>query len=364
MKIVIVAPEAIPVPPILGGSVEITVLAIAKKMAKRHSVSIISRAHRKYPSHSVIGGVHIYRVATGSPLQYLGNVKKFLKGRSFDLIQVDNRPKFIAPLKAAFPRAKVSLFLHSLTFVSSPYASKETVRKGFAKADVIIANSTSLKNRLISRVPSSKSKIRKVWLGVDTSRFTSASQVKTSGSFNLLFAGRLIPRKGVPVILKAAKIVQRKSVRPVKIIIAGGSTNTGYSKKMRTLARQLGVKAEFLGTVPHRRMHQVYRRAHVFLCPSQKHEAFGLVNVEAMASGVPVIASDNGGIKEIVQHNRTGILIKNYSRPQAFADAITRLMSNKPLLQSMKKNARRVALQRFSWSATAKKLSSIYSSKV
>ncbi|WP_236841207.1 hypothetical protein [Brevibacillus formosus] len=79
MKIVIIAPEQIPVPPILGGSVEITILAIAKELSKWHSVSIISRAHPRYPKYSVIDGVHIYRVSTGSPTKYLTHVKKILK---------------------------------------------------------------------------------------------------------------------------------------------------------------------------------------------------------------------------------------------------------------------------------------------
>lgn len=360
MNIVIVAPDQIPVPPIRGGSVEITILAIAKQLVKQHSVTIVSRAHRRYPPHSVHNGIQIYRVPSGNSSNYLSHVKRFLKGRKFDILQVDNRPKFVGPLRAMFPNANISLFLHSLTFVSPPYSSKTQAREGLNKASVILVNSTSLQNRIIQRFPNVKEKMRMTWLGVDTSRFKPAS--KQMKDVTLLFAGRLIPRKGVPILLKAANLVQQKSPRPVKVIIAGGSTKPEYVKRLKSLARGLHVRARFLGTVPHYRIHHVYQDADVFVCPSQKHEAFGLVNVEAMASGLPVIASDNGGIKEVVDDGQTGFLVKDYHRPEAFAGAIVRLLADPVLFEKMKKNTRSVAVKKFSWSATAERLNKIYAS--
>jgi len=363
MKIAIIAPEQIPVPPILGGSVEITILAIAKELSKRHSVTIISRAHGRYPRHSVMNGVHIYRVPTGSPNKYLQNVKKFLRGRRFDIVQIDNRPKFVQQIKAMFPNSIVSLYLHSLTFVGTPRTIKARTLSGLRKADLIITNSSSLKSRLASRFPKVSSKIRVAWLGVDTSRFSPMPKTGSSRPFTLLYAGRLIPRKGVPVLLKAAKLVRRLVPEPLKVVIVGGSPKRKYTKKMQSLSRKLGVRAKFLGTIPHRRIHHIFRKADLFICPSQRHESFGLVNVEAMSSGLPVVASRNGGIKEIVEHGRSGFLINEYRYPQAFAHAIATLIVNKPLYRNMRLHARRVALEKFGWSATAAKLGEIYESE-
>jgi spore coat protein SA len=363
IRILIVAPEQIPVPPILGGSVEITVLAVAKKLAGQHSVTVVSRSHSRYPRQSFISGVKINRVPAGSPMKYLENVERFLAGKHYDVIQVDNRPRFVAPLKKMFPDTLVTLFLHSLTFVSRPYAGPPIARQGLAAADLILANSTSLKKQLSLRFPDTADKIRKVWLGVDTARFSPAGREKSRRSFTLLFAGRLIPRKGVPVLLKAARLVRSRSHRPVKVIIAGGAQKSGYGTRMRSMARKMGVHARFLGTVPHSRIHRIYRQADVFVCPSQKHEAFGLVNVEAMSSGLPVVASAIGGITEVVKDNCNGYLIRRYRRPQAFADAITRLVHNPALLRTMKRQAREDCLERFSWTATARRLSELYSSK-
>jgi len=363
MRILIVAPEQIPVPPPLGGSVEITILALAKQLARKHSVTIVSRANSRYPRHSVIDRVHIYRVPSGSPLKYLSNVRKFARRKKFDLVQIDNRPRFVEPLKRAFRGTPVSLFLHSLTFVSPPYATRSSAGNGLARADVVIANSSSLKRQLISRFPKASGKIRKVWLGVDTGRFKPSRKSFKRGAFTVLFAGRLIPRKGVPVLLKAVKLARKSVSRPIRAVIAGGSLRRGYMAKMRSLAKKLGVNARFLGTVPHRRIHRVFRQADVFVCPSQKHEAFGLVNVEAMASGVPVIASNNGGIKEIVRHNRNGILVRPYRRPQAFASAIARLANDSAARRRMSRAARANSVNRFSWKATANRLSRIYAGR-
>lgn len=363
MKIVIIAPEQIPVPPILGGSVEITILAIAKELSKWHSVSIISRAHPRYPKYSVIDGVHIYRVPTGSPAKYLTHVKKILKKRRFDVLQIDNRPEFVRPIKSMFPKATVSLYLHSLTFIKIPQTSRAETLAGLRKADLIITNSSSLESRLFARFPSMSRKLRVAWLGVDTSRFSPIPKTSHPRAFTLLFAGRLIPRKGVPVLLQAVKLVKKQVAQPVKVMIAGGSRTSKYARQLQALSRKFGVHAEFLGTVPHRSIHRVFRKADLFICPSQKHESFGLVNVEAMSSGLPVVASKNGGIKEIIEHGRSGLLIKQYRSPQAFAEAICSLIMNKPLYLKMKQEARQIALEKFSWCATAARLNQIYESE-
>ncbi|OXM85470.1 glycosyltransferase family 4 protein [Paenibacillus rigui] len=360
MRILIIAPEQIPVPPVMGGSVEICIFAIAKKLARQHEVTVISRKHGSYPKRSVIGGVNIVRVPTGSPKTYLSHVKSYLSGKSYDWIQIDNRPRFLHAIKQMFPHTPVSLFLHSLTFVSSPRLSRKEGAVYLRKADLIIANSASLKRELSRRFPGAAGRIRKVWLGVDVERFRPAKR-KQAGSYTLLFAGRIIPRKGIPVLLKAVHLAKKRSSR-LKLLIAGGSNNKGYGRQMRSLSKRLGVSATFLGTIPHRRMHKIYARADCFVCPSQGHEAFGLVNVEAMASGLPVIASDNGGIKEIVKHQRNGLLVRNYKHAGAFAEAIVKLAGSRKLTRQLGAMARKDSVRLFSWQATASRLQSIYRS--
>ncbi|WP_239615154.1 glycosyltransferase family 4 protein [Cohnella mopanensis] len=362
MRILIIAPEQITVPPLLGGSVEIGILAIAKQLAKSHQVTVVSRSHPRYPQHSQINGVHIYRVPTGSPMKYLSHVKKWIGNKRFDVVQVDNRPRFIRPLKQLLRNKgiPVTLFLHSLTFVGPPFTTRSAAARDVAHADLILANSSSLKQQLSSRFPGISGRIRKIWLGVDTNRFSPARKPNPGRTFKVLFTGRIIPRKGVPVLLRAVKLAQGEAKKPLEVIIAGGSSRPGYMNQMRSLARKLKVRTRFLGNIPHSSIHNVYRKADVFVCPSQKHEAFGLVNVEAMSSGLPVIASNNGGIKEIIKHNRNGILIKNYKQPQGFAKAIIKLSNQRDTRNRMSRLARSDCMKQFSWGATAKRIVRAY----
>ncbi|GAA0134469.1 spore coat protein CotSA [Paenibacillus sp. YSY-4.3] len=360
MNILIVAPEQIPVPG--NGSVEICIIAIAKQLANKHKVTIVSRASKGLPAQSNEGGVTIARVPSGSAKVYIASVLRFIQGKFFDVIQVDNRPHYMASIQQAFPKMKVTLFLHSLTFV--PAAS--SVARSLRHAKLIIANSSSLKQKLINRFPDVAQKIRTVELGVDTGRFHPATQAdraryrKKHGiddRYTALFVGRVIPRKGVPILLKAASIA-RKEI-PLQVVVAGRGS-ASYMKQLRAMASKLNVPVKWLGKQKHSDIHKVYQAADCFVCPSQKHEAFGLVNVEAMASGLPVIASKIGGIPEIVKHEGSGFLVEDYWRAERFAQYLIRLGKKKELGRSMGTKARSSVIQHFTWRQTADRLMSIY----
>ena len=360
LKLLIVAPEQIPVPG--TGSVEICILAIATKLAKHHQVTVVSRAMGNLASRSKVDGVNIVRVASGSSKVYLASVLHYLRNKSYDVIQVDNRPHYMAAIKKARPRTKVALFLHSLTFVPKT----QYVKNSMNHADVIIANSGSLKSKLTERFPAQKHKIRTVELGVEAGRFHPPSESERNTlrakyglgkTFTVLFVGRVIPRKGVPVLLKAVHLANQQV--PVHLVIAGKGKDS-YMKQLRGQASKLGISVSWIGKKKHSEIHRVFQVADCFVCPSQKHEAFGLVNVEAMATGLPVIASRIGGIPEIVNHGNNGYLIDKYHDPAKFAEYIVRLGKNKELVRTLGNNARTDVLSRFTWRQTSSRLEAIY----
>jgi spore coat protein SA len=361
LHILIVAPEQIPVPG--SGSVEICILSIARQLARKHQVTIVSRCSPSLPKQSQLGNISIVRVPSGSSKTYISSVLRYTKGRKYDFIQVDNRPGYMARMKQAFPHTPVSLFLHSLTFVPS----NREIANCLNRADLIIANSHSLQHKLTSRFSGSAKKIRTVELGVDVSRFRSTSlserevskrKYSIGNAFTILFVGRVIPRKGVPILIQAAHLVQKQT--PVKLVIVGRG-NPAYIKRLTLQAKSLGVSIIFVGKKSHDQIHKIYRLADCFVCPSQKHEAFGLVNVEAMASGIPVVASRNGGIQEVVRHGHNGYLVDHYHQPQPFANYLLKLAKDKLLRERLGANGRRDVLQHFTWSQTAAKLVSLYS---
>ncbi|AFC27910.1 spore coat protein [Paenibacillus mucilaginosus 3016] len=363
MRILIVAPEQLPVPTI-SGSVEICILAAARQLAKRHQVTVISREGSGLPRRTVEGSLTIERVRTGSPERYLRAVLHAVKGRHYDVIQVDNRPRFIPPFKSQFPGTPVVLFLHSLNFVSKKRIPHRRAAACLAAADRVLVNSTSLRREIVRRFPGASGKIRRITLGVDPARFSPSGRTGKSRtgrrSYTVLYTGRLIRRKGIPVLMRAVRLVARSGPKQVQLVVAGGSGKPAYAAQLKRLARGLGIRARFLGTVPHGRMPGVYAQADCFVCPSQGHEAFGLVNAEAMACEIPVIAAANGGIRELVRHRRTGLLVKAYRRPEGYAAAIRVLMGSPELAGRLAAAGRREVLRRFTWARTARLLSRAY----
>jgi spore coat protein SA len=365
MHILMIAPEQIPVPG--GGSVEICMYSIAKELAKQHKVTILSRQYAGCKNISKIGKLTIVRVPSGSSSKYISSVLHYIKGKHYDFIQVDNRPYYMAKVKQALPHIPVSLFLHSLTFVPVTYG----ISSSLDKADVIIANSSSLKENLSRMFPKQKQKIHIVYLGVDVSRFKPAteteksrskSRYKLQNSFTILFSGRVIPRKGVSELIKAANIVH-KHIPRTKLVITG-SGKASYVKSLKMQAHRLRVPAIFTGRISYQKIHHMYRLADCFVCPSQRHEAFGLVNVEAMAAGVPVVASNIGGIKEVIKHGQNGFLVQNYKHPAQFAHFITLIGNNKKLAEELAVQGRKIAVKQFNWNLTAANLASVYKHKV
>ncbi len=145
MKFLIIAPEYYPIPPVKGTSVETCIYHIAKRLAKQHYVTIISRQTSGYPNRSNFGKLTIIRVQGGERTHYLNCVINEIKGKKFDYIQIDNRPSFLKSIRELFPKTSISLFLHSLTFVTPPKATHRAIRSQLKKANVIVANSASLK---------------------------------------------------------------------------------------------------------------------------------------------------------------------------------------------------------------------------
>ncbi|ASA25260.1 glycosyltransferase family 4 protein [Paenibacillus donghaensis] len=365
MHICIIAPEQFPLPG--DGSVEICINAIARVLAERHQVTLISRKAPGLPGAAEEGKLRFVRLAADSPAIYQSSVLNYVQGQSFDLVQVDNRPQLMAAVQARLFSVPVVLFLHSLTFVPP----SEATARALARADWIIVNSRSLQHRIARRFPGLGSgKLRVVPLGADLTRFTPAdpqemlrlrSSYRLPGSFTVLFVGRVIPRKGVPLLIRAMQQLNRRL--PAHLVVAG-RVKPPYLRRLKRLARKQRVSVSFLGSIGHEEIHRLYQAADCFVCPSQRHEAFGLVNVEAMACGLPVIASSNGGIREIISSGHNGYLIEHYREPQPFARRLLALARNPQLAARIGAQGRKDVLEAFDWRHTAAALEAIYNSAV
>ena len=175
----------------------------------------------------------------------------------------------------------------------------------------------------------------------------------------LLFVGRIEPLKGVDILLGAAAQVEAESDCFVLIIGGDSAAQDGEMAHLRLLASELGIseRVNFLGAVDHEKLPLFYSAADVCVVPSF-YESFGLVALEAMACGTPVVASRVGGLTATVRDGETGYLIP-WRCPEPFAERIELLLGNEELRRAFGRTARE-AVERFRWANVAEQVIGVY----
>lgn len=172
----------------------------------------------------------------------------------------------------------------------------------------------------------------------------------------VLWAGRLVPEKGVQHLLKAWSLVIKQ--RPdAKLYLAG----TGPLKtKLKVMCKYLGIKnsVKWYGYIPWSNMRDFLHCGSIFVFTSIK-EGMPFTILEAMASGLSVVATNIPGISSIIRNGYSGILVPTCD-VKGLAKALVDLMSNKDLLKSLAKTARREVKRKHNWSLIANKLLRIY----
>lgn len=171
----------------------------------------------------------------------------------------------------------------------------------------------------------------------------------------ILFVGRLVYRKGLHVLIKALQRIKR---RDYKLYVVGG----GYMElPSRLLAKAYGVedRVEFLGVVPEGAKIELYRRAKIVVVPSLMNESFGIVALEAMASGRAVVASRVGGLEDIIVDGETGVLVEPRSEDQ-IAEAIETLLDDENYRRKLGANARKAVEEKYSWNVVLDRILEVY----
>jgi colanic acid/amylovoran biosynthesis glycosyltransferase len=210
---------------------------------------------------------------------------------------------------------------------SPDYAAK--LRRVFHTVPLVLARSRSLEQRLIQLgCPPDRIRINRT--GIPLEQFPMLRrQAPKGGRWNFLQACRLIPKKGLTTCLRAFAIFQRENPR-AELFIAGKGP---LQPTLEALAAQLGVSAQvhFTGFLSQSDLLELYHSCHIFLHPSEMpadENQEGIPNsiLEAMATGMPVLATRHGGIPEAVEHRRCGALVgeRDYLALAAEMKKITR----------------------------------------
>ena len=239
-------------------------------------------------------------------------------------------------------------------------------------ADCTVATSPQEQKHMRSLV-SSKGTIQIVPCGTDIHRFGSVSQQDARAKLGIdaeakvvFYIGRFDKRKGIETLVCAAHQSQWRNDEHLQLIIGGGS-RPGHSdgierERIEGIVGELGLadRTNFPGRIADCDLPFYYAAADICVVPSH-YEPFGLVAIEAMASGTPVVASDVGGLQFTVVDEETGLLAPPKDT-QAFAHAIDRILSNPQWRNQLGKTARKRVEDKFSWLGVAAQLSELYAS--
>ncbi|MGD9891493.1 MAG: glycosyltransferase [Dehalococcoidia bacterium] len=241
----------------------------------------------------------------------------------------------------------------------------ETERAVVATADRIVVASTHEKGQLIRLYGAADQRVAVIPCGVNLDRFRPQDKASARAALGLpqerdivLFvAARLEPLKGLEILIDA--VAELEDSTPDLVIVGGDQRASSYVAGLKTQAERagLGDRVRFAGAVAQESLPDYYSAADVCVVPSY-YESFGLVALEAMACGTPVIASRVGGLTGTIRDGESGYLIP-WRCPQPFADKIDLLLTNDELRRALGAAAEERA-QRFHWSAVAEELSTLY----
>ena len=244
-------------------------------------------------------------------------------------------------------------FMHQLAKLEA-----ETARN--ANLIITISNYSLEKIQKFYGVDSSK--VRIVPNGVDIEKFKPMDSKAVMPQFGLgnepcvLFVGSLIPRKGLPFLVEAAKKIVKENADTKFLIVGEGPLKNQLTATLKSA--NLSDNFKFLRNLKEDALSAAYNCADVFVLPSIQ-EGQGIVLLEAQASGKPVVAFDVGGVNEAVRNKETGLLVKRGSSVE-LANALLRLLSDKSLREKMGANGRGFVSENFTWDICAQKMLKVY----
>lgn len=266
--------------------------------------------------------------------------------RSKDIVWIHNRPEFAIALTPLIHRSggRVILHLHNTHLSEGPEKLMRQVR-----VDKLIFVSQFLLDQATRKFPSLDSS-SVLYNGADGRIFYPPADDRASRETPIvLFAGRLVEDKGVHVLLEAMKLLKEQNVQLRAHIV--GSAGFGCGKETEYIRRLKVNCPETVTFIEYRSgasLGDLFREADIFCSPSTCEEAFGLVNVEALASGLPVVSTYSGGVREIFIAGG-GILVERGSVIQ-LACALRRLAEDPDLRTRTGREGYAVFRERFTWS--------------
>jgi phosphatidylinositol alpha-mannosyltransferase len=353
--------------PRYGGVTEHVAHTARELRARGHEVTIVTGrppGHREAPNHDVVRlGTSILVPFQGALVDLtLGpNLRRELDAlwqqRSFDLVHVHQPLTPTLPLLTGeTSRAPVVGTFHAAGAKSRLFRLfRRPLTRHFERLEGLVAVSPAARQFAHRHFPGD---YRVIPNGVDTARFhpdVPPLRELADGRLNVLFVGRLDPRKGVPVLLDALPRL-RQHVPEARLVIVGDSFLRPWFARAAMGKEKEHVR--FVGAVSPSALPAYYAAAHVVVSPALRNESFGIVLLEAMASGKPIVASDIPGYRAVIDDGQDGLLV-----PPGDAGALARCLAE--LLRDPARRLRlaaqgRAKAEAYGWDRVTERLEQYY----
>lgn len=265
-------------------------------------------------------------------------VKKVLEKEKFDIIHLHEplAPTLCTTVLRLSKSVNIGTFHATESRPSyrwtKPFMVDVLLKKWFKKLDGRIAVSKPAANFINKFFPSSYEIIPN---GIDLNHFSpNAAPLPEyqDGKTNILFVGRLEKRKGLEYLLKAYRLI-KPDCPDCRLIVVGPGNRTRHKYEKEVIEMGLS-DVIFTGSVDYNQLPRYYKTANIFVAPATGHESFGIILLEAMASGKPVIASNISGYASVITEGAEGLLVPP-KQEVPLAQAISGLMHNPGLCCQM-----------------------------
>jgi glycosyltransferase involved in cell wall biosynthesis len=320
-----------------------------------------------------------FRLSSLYYAHYLRQVAGDIRARDCDLVHLHTVHNFIGPLRRRCPRARIVLHIHDHSLADFDPA---VIAPRLDGAALVLACSRYVAEGIRARYPAVAERCHTLYNGVDE-RFLELSS-EAAASRTVLFVGRLCPEKGVHVLLAAMSRALRREpaarlslVGPLELspkefvdpdrdprfegLEHCYSRPETYHRRVRREVAALGGRASLHGPTANDEVGSHYARSGVFVFPSLWHEPFGIPVIEAMAAGLPVVATRGGALPEIVLDGQTGFLVER-GDDEALAAAIVKLLADPALRARMGAAGRARVRALFTWERSVARLEALYGS--
>ena len=365
MRIAILTSGILPVPATRGGAVEnlIDFYLEYNNQHHLHDITVYSVDDEEAMSHpalqSAVNHYHFIDVRSfGAKIRknfrhllnkdeyyhytieyYFEESLKQIMAHDYDMVVIENRPGYGLKIPRKY-KAKIVYHIHN-DFLNAQSKDPQEV---YDRADSIITVSEYIKSRVLT-IDDLDKKCKTVLNGIDLRAFSDyqpqerASFGLAEDDFVMVFSGRVIEEKGIRQLLLAMQ--ELKEYPDIKLMIVGGSfygnemEESPFIQELRTLASSLKDRIIFTGYKPYREIPSLLALADIAVLPSIWDEPLGLTCIEAMATGLPVITTNKGGIPETVTPDCGLLLNVTNTLPHQLAESILQLRQDPLLRQQM-----------------------------